>query len=466
MRNMSLQQLAETVNGQHVGANVSFNSVSTDTRSIKQGDLFVALQGENFDANLFVKQAHENGAVAAVVSADVDVEMPYVKVNDTLHALTNMAKEQRELSGVPLIAITGSNGKTSVKEMLASIFRVSKNVLATEGNLNNQIGVPLTLLKLNERHDIAVIEMGASQSGDIAHLCDIAKPTVAILNNVGAAHLAGFGDIQGVANEKGNIISGLVGNGVAILNKEEPWFDQWLEQAGNRQVISFGWTNVADVWASSDAVEMTLENGQFTTDFVLNHHKDNIDVSLNLMGRHNVLNALAAAAAAISSGFSLLDIKQGLADVRAIKGRMQAMSGLNDSVVINDCYNANPKSFEAAMACLESIEQPVWLALGDFAELGPQSERIHQRMGEQIAMSKVQRIYAVGAGMKLMVDSFNSTLQSADKKAQHFENKQALADCLSADISVDVVVLVKGSRSQGLEYVVDKMTNKEGATCC
>jgi len=466
MQAMSLQQLAATVNGHRVGEDVTFNAVSTDTRSIQVGDLFIALQGENFNANNFVGQASDNGAIAAVVSADVIVDIPYVKVDDTLQALTQMAKAQRGALNIPLVAITGSNGKTSVKEMLASILRGSKKVLATEGNLNNQIGVPLTLLKLTDEHDVAVIEMGASHLGDIAHLCDIATPTVAILNNVGSAHLEGFGNIQGVANAKGEIISGLTETGTAILNQEEPWLDQWLQLLGHRRVIRFGWSDKADVWADIDSVDTGIVNGQFKTRFVLNYQQQQIEIQLNLIGTHNVLNALAASSAAISLGESLASIREGLGRLTVVKGRMQALKGVGGSIVINDCYNANPKSFEAAMACLKNIQQPVWLVLGDFAELGGESTKIHQQLGAEIEKSHVQHFYAVGEQMKSAVNEFNKQSSSPSRQAVHFSSKEILAEHLERKLSSNVVVLVKGSRSQGLESIVEKITLTEGRTCC
>lgn len=466
MQTMSLQQLAATVNGHLVGENVRFDSLSTDTRKIQQDDLFVALRGDNFDANDFVGQAKDNGAIAAVVSADVAVDMPYVKVDDTLQALTQMAKTQREALDIPVVAITGSNGKTSVKELLASILSGSKKVLATTGNLNNQIGVPLTLLELTQEHDVAVIEMGASQAGDIAHLCDIATPTVAILNNVGSAHLEGFGDIQGVANAKGEIISGLTATGTAILNQEEPWLDQWLELLGDRQLIRFGWSDKADVWADIDSVQTGMVNGQFKTKFVLNYQQQKIEIQLNLIGEHNVLNALAAASAAISLSEPLSHIKEGLGLLKVVKGRMQALQGLAGSVVINDCYNANPKSFEAAMACLKNIQQPLWLVLGDFAELGADSAQIHQQLGGQIAKSNVQHFYAVGEKMKSAVNEFNTQSDSADRQARHFSSKEKLTDHLERELHANALVLVKGSRSQGLESIVEKITLMEGSRCC
>ena len=469
MRAVSLQQLADTVGGKLQGAmqkGLRVNSISSDTRSLKKGDVFIALQGANFDANSFVEQAQEKGAAAAIVSADISNDLPYIKVNDTLQALTALAKAERDKTTIPVVAITGSNGKTSVKEMLASIVAQHKVVLATEGNLNNHIGVPLTLLKLNERHQVAIIEMGASHKGEIQHLCAIARPTTSILNNVGEAHLEGFGDLQGVASAKAEIITGLIANGTVVLNKEEPWFDQWLGLAGDRNVISFGWSNEANVWAEKHSIESGLLDGQFKTRFVMHYQQQSVTVELNLLGEHNILNALAAASAALSLGVSLDDIRTGLAKQAAVKGRMQALKGLVAELVINDCYNANPKSFEAAMACLSTLKQETWLVLGDFAELGEESQNIHRQLGEKVAKSAVRRVYAVGEMMRNMVEQFNQLVSSDGRQAQHFPNKQALAEALCNDLMANVVVLVKGSRSQGLDSVVDKIIIKEALACC
>jgi len=463
---MNLQQLATLVDGELVGDNVSFSNISTDTRCIQSGDLFVALQGDRFDANSFASSAADKGAVAALLSADVGLNIPYVKVTDTLQALSILAAEKRDASAIPLVAITGSNGKTSVKEMLASILAQSSKVLATAGNLNNQIGVPLTLLRLTSEHEYAVIEMGASQQGDIAHLCRIAKPTVAILNNVAPAHLEGFGDIDGVAEAKSEIISGLSAKGTAIIHKDEPWFDQWLGLLAGRKLLSFGASDKADIWAKPELVVTGLQNGQFVTDFELNFQQQHINIRLNLMGQHNVMNALAAAGAAIALGCSLKQIQQGLASLQAVDGRLQVLKGLAGSLLVNDCYNANPRSFEAAMDSLAGIDKPLWVVLGDFAELGAASEEIHRHIGEQLAASRAQRFFAVGEHMKYAVDAFNKQLSASTRCAQHFLSKQQMAEVLQQELVTGVLVLVKGSRSQGLESVVDKLRDAGESKCC
>jgi len=466
MITMSLQQLTTIVGGELHGANLQVNTVSSDTRSIQPGDLFVALQGDNFNANEFAVQAAEKGAVAALVNADVALDIPYIKVDDTLEALTALAAEQREKTNIPVVGITGSNGKTSVKEMLASILVQSKSVLATAGNLNNQIGVPLTLLKLKPEHEVAVIEMGASQKGDIAHLCQIAKPTVAILNNVAAAHLEGFGSLAGVAQAKAEIISGLTSDGIAVLNRDEPWFDQWVELLAGRQLLSFGCGSHADLWVDSQTVKTGLKDNRFVTNFDLHYQGQIIDIRLNLIGQHNVMNALAAASAATALGCDLTQIKQGLAAFNAVDGRLQVIKGKGGSLVVNDCYNANPRSFEVAMACLSHVDKPLWLVLGDFAELGVDSEKIHQQIGEDIAKSGVTHFFAVGEKMLAAVNAFNQQLSSSSKRAQHFKNKQQMAEVLQQELESEVLVLVKGSRSQGLETVVEEITHSEDRACC
>ena len=463
---MNLQQLATLVDGELVGNSCSFNAISTDTRQIKPGDLFVALQGDHYDANNFASNAADKGAVAALLSADVALNIPYIKVTDTLQALSILATEKRDALAIPLVAITGSNGKTTVKEMLASILAQSSNVLATSGNLNNHIGVPLTLLRLTPKHDVAVVEMGASKQGDIAHLCRIAKPTIAVLNNIAPAHLEGFGDLDGVAKAKAEIISGLSAEGTAVLNKSEPWFDQWVGLLAGRKQLSFGVSNDADVWANPELITTGLHKAAFKTCFVLNYQQQSIDIQLNLIGRHNVMNALAASAAAIALGCSLTQIQHGLANLQDVNGRLQVLPGLSGSLVVNDCYNANPSSFEAAMDCLNEIDQPLWVVLGDFAELGPASEAIHQRIGQQLAASNAQRFFAVGEKMQGAINAFNKHVSTSTRPAKHFLNKQKMTEVLQQELEPGVLVLVKGSRSQGLESIVNKIISKGKNVCC
>lgn len=462
---MDLRQLAQVVNGSVKGDNVRFSNICTDTRSLQKGDLFFALKGECFDANEFVKKAKESGAVAAVVSKEIDV-LPSVLVEDTTKALGKLAQATRTQADIPVVAITGSNGKTSVKEMLLAILKQSFNVLATEGNLNNHIGVPLTLLRLTNEHQIAVIEMGASHAGEIAYLCELTKPDFAVINNIGEAHLEGFGSVEGIARAKAEIVEGLSSEGVAILNQEDAWYETCLESVGNRSVLSFGWSDKASVWSERSRVKSQFVEGRFETLFTLHYQQEFIDVRLNLLGEHNVLNALAAASLAIAVGVPLSSISAGLATVQPVVGRMQPLAGVNGSLIVNDGYNASPTSFKAALSCVVGLGKPVWLVLGDFAELGDSAGDIHQQLGALIASEKVERVFAVGEHMKLTVEALNSREEGRKVIAHHFACKAALSDAIKRDVEKDCVVLVKGSRSQGLEDVVDQLVKREEVSCC
>ena len=465
MQALNLERLASIVEGQIHGKNVSFEHICTDTRSLQQGDLFFALKGENFDANKFLSQAKIGGAVAAVVSESTS-ELPNVLVSDTTEALGKLAKAERLKFDIPVVAITGSNGKTSVKEMLVAILSQSFSVLATQGNLNNHIGVPLTLLGLASEHQVAVVEMGASHAGEIQYLCELARPDVAVLNNVGEAHLEGFGSIEGIARAKAEIISGLAEAGVAVLNREDVWFDLWMERVGERTVFSFGWSDRASVWSQQGSVHSDFVDGQFKTAFRLNYLQQSVDVRLNLMGEHNVLNALAAASAAVALGVSLSDIAKGLAELKPVGGRMQPMAGINGSLIINDCYNASPNSFKAGLRCVLELEKPVWLVLGDFAELGDESTEIHRQLGELVVKTNVQKVFAVGEQMKSAVKVMQESTANNEIEAKHFASKAELIEAVLAAIEEGVVMLVKGSRSQGLEDIVERLLEKEGASCC
>ena len=462
---MDLRQLAHVVNGSLAGENISFSSVCTDTRSLQKGDLFFALKGDTFDANKFIKEAKERGAVAAVVSKKSNV-LPNVLVDDTTKALGKLAQAVRAKTDAPVVAITGSNGKTSVKEMLVAILKQSFNVLATEGNLNNHIGVPLTLLRLTKEHEIAVIEMGASHAGEIAYLCELAKPSFSVINNIGEAHLEGFGSVEGIANAKSEIVEGLSDKGVAVLNQEDAWYEACLGKAGNKSVLSFGWSDNASVWSERSLVKSQLIGDRFEASFTLHYQQQFVNVQLNLLGEHSVLNALAAASLAIALGVSLSDIAAGLANVEPVVGRMQPLAGINGSLIVNDCYNASPTSFKAALSCVADLNKPIWLVLGDFAELGTSSADIHQQLGNLIASEKVERVFAVGDHMKLTVDAINSREEGREVVAEHFTNKMALSNAVKGVLGKNCVVLVKGSRSQGLEEVVEQLVKQEEASCC
>ncbi len=441
---MSLAQSAEAVNGQLFGSNVEFQGVGTDTRSIVPGDLFVALSGPNFDGHDFLAQAEKAGAVAAMVSREAATVLPYVEVEDTRLGLGRLARYWRTQFQYPLIAVTGSNGKTTVKEMIASIMGQTGLGCVTQGNLNNDIGVPLTLLKMKPEHRFAVVEMGMNHLGEIAYLSGLAKPDVAVITNAAEAHLEGLGSVARVAEAKGEIFSGAPANSVAILNADDAAYKYWREIAGERRCISFGVENKADFSAQYEADENGLK-------ISLRSNEGEIDMKLPLYGKHNVMNALAASAAAVAGGASLGDIKNGLEKLRSVSGRLEVKSGLNGARVLDDTYNANPASVAAGLQVLRESQGERILVLGDMAELGSAADEIHARVGELARRVGAHRVFGFGAHAKAAVRSFG-------KGGKHYKDQAKLVDDLRNCMSDEVTVLVKGSRKMKMEQVVDQIT--------
>ena len=444
---MTLDDVAVILSGERVGENIMVKGISTDTRSIKGGELFIALKGPNFDGHNFVKQAIDKGAVACLVEQPVDAET-YVVTRNTHQALGLLAKAWRQSFKKPVFAVTGSNGKTTVKEMIASIIKQKKSVLATQGNLNNDIGVPLTLFRLNEKHDAAVIEMGANHLGEIEYLTNLALPDIAIVTNAGTAHLAGFGSLENIAKAKGEIFSALSDKGFAIINADDQFADYWKSLAGTHHILTFGVKNKADVMAEW---ESSIEGSELRVTTPAGEH----EIKLKLLGRHNILNALAAIAASLAAGISLGQIAKGLESLKPVNGRLQLKSGLNDSRVIDDTYNANPTSLIAAINVLHDFSGRRFLALGDMGELGDNSSKMHQDAG----------IYAKEKG----VDSLYSYGELAANAAKEFgtngfcyDRHEDMIDALKSELSQDVTLLIKGSRSMHMENVVNALTVAEG----
>ena len=375
MHSLPLSRAAEVLQADLIGCDARFASVSTDTRSIAPGDLYVALRGPNFDGHEFVAQAAQKGAVGAMVEHPLDLELSQLRVADTRAGLGILAGAWRQAFSVPLVAVTGSNGKTTVKEMLAAILSRRGRVLATLGNLNNDIGMPLTLLRLQDE-DYAVIELGASGPGEIGYLSGIARPDVVVLNNVGKAHLEGFGSLEGIARAKAEIISGLSAEGVVVLNGDDRWAELWRELAGGHRVLSFGLETAVDVSADPRQLHTHWDQQGFRCRFDMCTPQGEVAVDLALAGRHNLMNALAAAAAALALGAGLEDIREGLVGIQPVRGRLQTRIGANGLRVIDDTYNANPDSVVAAIEVLITAPGRRWLILGDLAELGPESERL------------------------------------------------------------------------------------------
>lgn len=442
---LALSAIAEAVQGRLQGSDALAIGVSIDSRSLQSGQLYIAIKGQHFDGHDFAEQAVQSGAAAIMVERPVDAAIPQILVNDCRLALAELAGCWRRQLPVKVAGVTGSNGKTTVKEMIAAIFATQGDTLFTQGNLNNDIGVPLTLLRLHEGHRYAVIEMGANHPGEIAYTSRYAQADVSVITNVGPAHIEGFGSLEGVARTKAEIIESLGSEGVAVLNRDDAFYDYWLsEKVGQHQSASFGLHPAADVRAKN--VSHLLSNLGFNTGFELITPVGRCNVSLRLAGEHNVKNALAATAVALQFGIGLAAIKQGLESMRPVTGRMQTLQGRKGNIVIDDSYNANPASLQAALDSVAGCGRPVWLALGAFGELGGDSPAMHAQLGSAIKAASVQRLFATGELAKHAVTAFG-------ENGQFFDTQANLIDALTQAISGKEIILVKGSRAQKMENV-------------
>ncbi len=441
---MQLRDISQTVHGRLLGGEAAIVSVSIDTRTLQPGDLYIGIKGENFDGNDFVQQAEQAGAAALLVQRQVETRLPAIVVADTRQALADLASAWRKELSLPLCAITGSNGKTTVKEMLAAILGVNAEVLYTRGNLNNDLGVPLTLLQINAEHACAVIEMGANHPGEIGFLCRCAQPDVALITNAGAAHMEGFGSLEGVAMVKGEIIGELPADGIAVLNADDHFFSYWRQLAGSRRVISFALDSSADVTALN--IKSSIRNDAFVTEFTLRVEQQSLPVALQLAGRHNVQNALAASAAALAMGIDLEQIRQGLELVQPVTGRLQLLRGRRSCLVIDDTYNANPASLQAALDVLLSCGRESWVVLGSVGELGEDSKALHEQMGEVIKSMRVARLLATGPDAEHTVRVFG-------KGALFFASQSDLIASLLEQVQGHEAILIKGSRARQMERV-------------
>ncbi|RTZ61317.1 MAG: UDP-N-acetylmuramoyl-tripeptide--D-alanyl-D-alanine ligase [Gammaproteobacteria bacterium] len=445
---MQMSELAQSVHGRIQGGDALFSSVSTDTRSIQPGALFVALSGPNFDGNAFVSRAAEKGAVGALVREDAaNAPLPTVAVDDTRAALGSLAATWRGKQQAKIYAVTGSNGKTTVKEMLASILALEETGIATAGNLNNDIGMPLTLLRLRQGDVYAVLEMGMNHAGEIARLTDIARPDVALINNAAAAHLEGLGSLENVARAKGEILQGLGADGIAVLNADDAFFPLWKELAGARRIISFGLADAADVSvsiASSQSRALAGERMRMRTP------RGEVDIRLPLPGQHNVMNALAAAAAALAGGASLEQIRQGLENMQPVAGRLVVLTGVNGATILDDSYNANPASVAAALDVLAGYPGEKILVMGDMGELGEDSLEQHEQIGVLAKSKGVDRLLAVGEQSRLAVEAFGGG-------GRWFEDQTILLAALQPRLNNDTAVLVKGSRASRMDRISQKL---------
>ena len=444
LKPMKFSELTQALSARVLSSDCSFDGVSIDSRNIKPGQLFVALAGPRFDGHDYLNEVAAKGAVGALVQREVtDSTLPQLLVADTRLALGQLGALNRAAFTKSVAAITGSSGKTTVKELLAGILRTRGPVLATRGNLNNDFGAPLTLLELAPEHTAAVIELGASRIGEIAYTVALTKPHVAIINNAGTAHVGEFGGPEKIVQAKGEILEGLDASGTAVLNLDDKAFETWRVRAAGRKVLTFAVLNAAaDFHASDIAVD-----ARGCPSFTLHTPQGSEHVQLNLLGNHNVANALAAAAAAYALGVSLFGIATGLSAVKPVKGRTVAQLASNGMRVIDDTYNANPSSINAAVDLLTGFAGRKVLVLGDIGELGDWAEQGHREVGAYAA-GKVDALYAVGTNMAHAVDAFGPG-------ARHFATQAELIQALRAgEQDKHTTILIKGSRSAVMENVV------------
>ena len=456
----TLAMVATEVGGQLVGTDRAFESVSTDTRSLSRGQLFFALRGERYDATQFVAEAASLGAVGVVVEQQCDCELPQVRVTDTRQALGALARAWRTGFTLPVIAVTGSNGKTTVKEMIAAIMRAQHSgaddsILATQGNLNNDIGLPLTVLELREHHRAAVLEMGANHPGEIATLANIAAPQIGVITNAAPAHLEGLGSIADVAATKGELLDELPESGTAVLNCDDAFFDYWDERRQVRNRSSFGLASIADYRAEN--VRDRIEAGEPSLKFTLHCPDGAIDLCIAMAGRHNVFNALAAAAAAQSAGASMDAIADGLAAVANVAGRLRPLQSDSGIMIYDDSYNANPASVGAAIAFLAGVDAPRWLVLGDMGELGDSGETMHREIGTAAREAGIDRLFCIGALSKATAEAFGPD-------AEWHETLDDLWASLQKQLPPRLSILIKGSRFMGLDRLVEDLVAFGGQT--
>ena len=447
---MDLNAAANAMSGRIKGENLNFLGVSTDSRNVAAGELFFALRGDTFDGHDFLALAKSRGAIAAVIEESAEGRLascglPLICVADTRLALGALAAAWRERFSLPLIAVTGSNGKTTSKEMLSSIMRAAYGdaVLATQGNFNNDIGLPLTLFKMNARHRAAIIEIGMNHPGEIAALTGIAKPTVALVTNAQRAHLAGMGTIEAIATEKGSVFMGLGKQGVAVFNVDDEWAGLWRAQSAASTVMGFSIEHEAEV------------SGRYHTRGLESHlsisyQGQTVEIKLALPGAHNARNALGAATAALAAGLPLSVVGEGLASFTGVKGRLQRRDGINGALLLDDTYNANPDSVRAGIDVLAATIGKKILVLGDMGEIGEMTGQFYDEVGGYAKSQGVDRLMALGESSALAAHNFGAG-------GQYFKSLDELIEALSTELAPDTTVLIKGSRFMRMERVVEAL---------
>jgi UDP-N-acetylmuramoyl-tripeptide--D-alanyl-D-alanine ligase len=441
----SLSAIASLLKGQSVGNDIQCRGVSIDSRHIAKDALFFAIEGARFDGHAFVDQAKKQGAAAAIVHKHIATDLPCVVVENTRVALRDLAEWWRVQQPVALVAVTGSCGKTTTKNLMATIFKQCKNVHANRGTLNNDYGVPLTLLELTPEHEVAVVEMGANHVGEIAYLSRMARPNVAVITGVAPVHVEGFGSLENIAAAKGEIFQGLGATGVGVLNRDDAFFAYWQTLLVGKTIISFGLSEQADIYVSD-----VCENATGTVEFYLHFPSISLPISLPLLGKHNVLNALAAAAACYALGVAPTVIQAGLQMATPESKRLVKSVAKNGCTIIDDSYNANPSSFAAALKVLSLQSGEKIVVMGDMAELGNEAKQYHRDLAQQAKQCGVQAIYAIG-------DLSQETVKAFGKNAYHFAEQAQLIDRVKAAISKNSCLLVKGSRCMQMEKVVEAL---------
>ena len=462
MRALSLTEvrewLAATLAGPALSADEClFEGISTDTRSVAPGQLFVALRGERFDGHRFLAQARASGAVAAVVdTADASVELPQLVVSDTVEALAALASANRDQSQAELVAVTGSSGKTTVRQMAAAILARMGPTLATEGNLNNHIGVPLTMFRLSPEHRFGAVELGTSGLGEITHTVAVVKPKVAILTNAGQAHLEGFGSYQNIVRAKGEIIEGIGADGVVVLNRDDPAFDQWRQRAGDRTVRSVSCQAHPDADYRAELVASTDQGLEIKAEGPQGWR---CHFRVPLPGAHNAMNAMLAVAACRALGAEDDQIVKGLAGLQPVGGRLQVFRLTDELTVIDDSYNANPASMRAALDVLAAYSGQRIAVLGGMGELGEQSALLHREVGAYARDKGIERLLTVGAGARGYAEGFG-------KQTEQLQSHEQAVAALVDQPTGPMTILVKGSRSSAMDLVVDGIRKKVTSTCC